>query len=69
MEELWKITRRIEVRTTILAAIIDTIAVVVVKATGAWIYATFIAGLGTGAVVVYVYLKNKEIRRMRRKRL
>lgn len=48
-------------------AVATTIAVAVVELTWAAGPATFIAGVGTWAVIVYIVLKNRELAALRRR--
>jgi len=53
-------------RTSTKGGIITTIVVAVVKIAWAVEPAIFIAGVGTGAVVAYIVLKNRELALLRR---
>jgi uncharacterized membrane protein len=60
-------TRKQEIIVAAVGATVTTIVVAVAKLAWAVEPATFMAGVGTEAVVVYVILKNRELALLRRR--
>jgi hypothetical protein len=52
------VTRTRELATALVIAIATTVVVAVVKASGADLVATFLAGLGSGTAICYIVLTN-----------
>jgi len=59
-------TRKKEITVAAMVAAIATIVVAVAKLAGHIELAAFMAGVGTGAVITYVIIKNREIALLRR---